>query len=57
VAPAFGLAGKEPQAIVREVAASVKQWRRVAAKLGLAKAQIDRMASAFEHEDLASARA
>jgi hypothetical protein len=30
----------------------VARWRKQAAKLGLAPAEIDRMVSAFEHEDL-----
>lgn len=32
-------------------------WRREAKKLGLTPAEIDRMASAFEHEDLKAALA
>jgi hypothetical protein len=33
--------------IIKEVASSVKQWRTVAAKLGLSKQECDRMSSAF----------
>jgi serine/threonine-protein kinase HipA len=44
----------------REVAAQVgkvtSKWREEAARHGLAKSKIDRMASAFEHEDLQLAR-
>jgi serine/threonine-protein kinase HipA len=36
---------------------AVAAWRPEAAKLGLTKAEIDRMASAFEHEDLRAAGA
>jgi hypothetical protein len=35
--------------------AAVAMWRKVAAKLSLISAEIDRMASAFEHEDLRAA--
>jgi hypothetical protein len=35
----------------------VSKWRDEAARLGLTKAEIDRMASAFEHQDLETARA
>ena len=34
---------------------AVAAWRREAKKLGLTPAEIDRMASAFEHEDLKAA--
>jgi serine/threonine-protein kinase HipA len=44
----------------REIAAQVGQvvstWRQEATKLGLTQTQIDRMASAFEHEDLEATR-
>jgi serine/threonine-protein kinase HipA len=38
--------------IAAQVGQAVATWRRHAAKLGLKAAEIDRMASAFEHEDL-----
>jgi serine/threonine-protein kinase HipA len=45
---------------VREIAAQVgkvvAKWRDEAARYGLKKPEIDRMASAFEHEDLEMAR-
>lgn len=56
VAPYFELAPREARRIAAEVGRAVATWRRVAAKLGLKRAEIDRMASAFEHEDLAAAR-
>jgi hypothetical protein len=34
----------------------VAAWRRVAGRHGLTEAEIDRMASAFEHEDSVAAR-
>ncbi len=38
--------------IIKEVALAVKEWRSVAARFGLKNKEIDRMTSAFEHEDL-----
>jgi serine/threonine-protein kinase HipA len=46
---------KGARAIAAAVATSVATWRDVASARGLTKAQIERMASAFEHEDLARA--
>ncbi len=43
--------------IVGEVALAVSQWRVVARRCGLSKQEVDRMASAFEHEDLEKALA
>lgn len=51
----FGLAAKNARAIAAEVGAAVARWRNEAEALGLTKSQTDRMASAFEHEDLALA--
>jgi serine/threonine-protein kinase HipA len=50
----------KPQAardIIREVGAAVAGWRDDAASLGLSKRDIERMASAFEHNDLEQATA
>jgi len=57
VAGYFELKDKEAKAIAAEVGRAVSGWRARAAALGLTNAQIDRMASAFEHEDLAAAAA
>lgn len=57
VAPQFGLTATEARTIAREVAAAVRRWRTVAAAHGLTPAQIERMESAFEHDDLRAARA
>lgn len=38
--------------IIKEVAMAVSEWQAVASQLGLTKREIDRMASAFEHEEL-----
>jgi serine/threonine-protein kinase HipA len=55
VAENFGLRKKEAQAVAAEVGAGVANWRKVAAQAGIRKAEIDRMASAFEHDDLRQA--
>jgi len=52
VAPYFELDDKKARAIAKEVGAAVSKWRDEAARHGLTKNEIDRMASAFEHEDL-----
>jgi serine/threonine-protein kinase HipA len=54
-APYFRLSHAEATAIAREVGAVVVTWRETAAEHGLTSNQIDRMASAFEHSDLARA--
>ena len=43
------------QEIIREVATAVSNWRSVATQFGLSKTESDRMATAFEHEDLKKA--
>jgi serine/threonine-protein kinase HipA len=55
VAPYFELDVKKARAIAKEVGTAVSKWRNEAARLGLAKNEIDRMASAFEHDDLEAA--
>ena len=57
VAKYFGLRLAEAKQIVGEVVAAVLNWRDVAAAQGLTESQIDRMASAFEHEDIVKAAA
>ncbi len=52
----FGLKDKEARKIATEIAAVISTWRETAEKAGLTRAEIDRMASAFEHEDLVKAR-
>lgn len=51
----FRLGNPEAAAIAREIGAVVATWRDVAARHDLTANQIDRMASAFEHDDLARA--
>ena len=55
VAAHFGLKRDAPQKIVAEAAAAVAIWRQEAKRLGLTVKEIERMASAFEHADLAQA--
>jgi serine/threonine-protein kinase HipA len=56
VAPAFGISKvAEARAIARKVGSAVAKWRTVAAKYGIGKSDVERMASAFEHEDLRAA--
>lgn len=51
----FGLSNKEAKAIIKEVAVETAGWRTVAAAAGASKAEVDRMQSAFEHDDLKKA--
>lgn len=51
----FGLSLGDAKAIVSEVGRAVKDWRRIARQAGQTENQLDRMASAFEHEDLNAA--
>ena len=48
----FGLSPPEADAVVAEVAAATSQWRAVAASLGVKPSEIDRMETAFEHDEL-----
>jgi serine/threonine-protein kinase HipA len=52
VAEDFGLKVKEAKAIAEGIGKAVLSWREVAAEVAIGKAQIDRMSSAFEHDDL-----
>jgi serine/threonine-protein kinase HipA len=54
-APAFGLAHAEALEIAAAVGAAVSDWRAIAAHCGLTAAQVERMQSAFEHQDLEKA--
>ena len=55
VAEHFLLSEGEAQTIAREVAQAVSGWRETASPFGTSKTEIDRMASAFEHDDLRAA--
>jgi serine/threonine-protein kinase HipA len=55
VAGYFGLKPDAARSIAGEVGAAVSGWRKIAKDQGLKAAEIDRMASAFEHDDLKKA--
>ena len=55
VAPMFGIAEEDARAVAAEVGRAVRRWRDAAARFGVTTDQIDRMSSAFEHEDLSAA--
>jgi serine/threonine-protein kinase HipA len=57
VASYFELTAKEARDVARQVGTAVKSWRKEAEKAGLGNQEIERMKSAFEHEDLNSATA
>ncbi len=48
----FQLTEEDANQIICEVGMAVSQWREVATRLGVSTAEQNRMASAFEHEDL-----
>ncbi len=48
----FSLGLREARAIIKEVATITATWRDAAREAGARSAEIDRMASAFEHDDL-----
>ena len=56
VAGYFDLDDGKAGDIAKQVGKAVSKWRDEAARHGLNKAEIDRMASAFEHEDLRAAQ-
>ncbi len=47
----FGIKAADARAVAAEVAQAVNEWRQEAQKVGIAKSEIDRMASAFDHKD------
>ena len=53
----FALSLTEARKILGQVAAATAKWRHVAREVGAAPAEMDRMASAFEHDDLRQALA
>ena len=57
VAGYFELADGKACDIAKQVGKAVSKWRDEAARRGLAKGEIDRMSSAFEHDDLKAALA
>jgi serine/threonine-protein kinase HipA len=57
VAPYFELQANDANRTAAQVGRAVAKWRKEAAKLGIAQAEIARMSSAFEHRDLTAALA
>lgn len=55
VASYFEIKSADARQIARTIGRAVSTWRDTAAATGLKPAEIDRMASAFEHEDLEAA--
>jgi serine/threonine-protein kinase HipA len=55
VAEYFELVKDEAKAIARQVGKAVSRWRNEARQHGIGKTEIDRVASAFEHDDLKKA--
>lgn len=55
VAHYFNLDNLSAKYILKEVGSATALWRKEAAKFKIKKTEIDRMASAFEHEDLQKA--
>jgi len=55
VAEYFELSSREARAVAAKVADVVAGWRSEAARLGITRGQQERMASAFEHDDLQAA--
>ena len=55
VAGYFDLEEAQAREIAVQVARATSRWRDEAATQGIATAEIDRMSSAFEHEDLSLA--
>jgi len=55
VAEYFDVPLDRARKIVSEVGQAVSEWRRTASVLGATRKEIDRMASAFEHDDLRQA--
>jgi serine/threonine-protein kinase HipA len=54
VAERFELRKNDARDIIREIGNAVVRWREEAIAVGISRAEIDRMASAFEHDDLAA---
>jgi serine/threonine-protein kinase HipA len=52
VAPHFGVKADRAKAIAHDVGKAVARWRETAASTGLSSNEVERMSSAFEHEEL-----
>ena len=52
VAGYFMIDDDHARATAKDIARVVSEWRTMAAKLGLSPSETDRMATAFEHDDV-----
>ena len=52
IAPMFGMTENNARAIAAEVGSAVAGWRDAAARFGITSGDVERMSSAFDHEDL-----
>ena len=52
IAPMFGMTEMDARTIATEVGSAVAGWRDAATRSGITSDQIERMASAFDHQDL-----
>jgi serine/threonine-protein kinase HipA len=55
VAPQFGLKATDAKRIAAEVGVAAAQWHTVASRFGIVSSEIERMRSAFEHDDAKAA--
>ena len=55
VAPQFGLKSADARRVAAEVGAATARWDTVAVRFGITVSEIERMRSAFEHEDAKAA--
>jgi serine/threonine-protein kinase HipA len=51
VADYFELTADEARDLAGQVAVAIAPWKRTARKLGITQAEIERMSTAFEHQD------
>jgi serine/threonine-protein kinase HipA len=51
----FGMTEKDARAIAAEVGSAVASWRNAAGRFGITSDKVERMSSAFDHEDLKAA--
>ena len=54
-APMFGMTAQEARTTAAEVGRAVRGWRDKVARLGIAPREVERMSSAFDHDDLKAA--
>ena len=52
----FRLSKKQAHSIVKDIVSAVTKWQKIAKQIGLKESDIEKMYSAFEHEDLEKAK-